>query len=123
MSMTCLHSYIPIYSKLILLNDSKHEPHFHDSMHKLQSKRLVTTSLSFQTQTGLHHLTIQVLNTRVLFIDIQCTSLTSVHYNLEHRLEIITESFSPLNLNYTTFLVKAQIRSDMTSHAMPDTVY
>ena len=121
--MTCLHSYIPIYSKLILLTDSKHEPHFHDSMHKLQSKRLVTTSLSFHTQTGLHHLTIQVLNTRVHFIDIQCTSLTSVHYNLEHRLEIITESFSPLNLNYTTFLVKAQIRSDMTSHAMPDTVY
>ena len=36
---------------------------------------------------------------------------------------IVTESFSPLNLDYTTSLVKVQIRNDMTSHAIPDTVH
>ena len=44
-----------------------------------------------------------------------------IHYNLEHGLAIITESFSPLNLNYATSLVKVQARSDMTNHAIPDT--
>ena len=35
----------------------------------------------------------------------------------------VTESFSQLNLDYTTSLVKIQIRSEATSHAIPDTVY
>ena len=47
------------------------------------------------------------------------SSLTSVHYNLEHELAIVTESFSPLNLYHTTSFVKVQIRSDATSHAIP----
>ena len=75
-------------------------------------------SVSLHTQTGLHHLTIQVWNTGAYFIDIWCTTLTSVHYNLEHGLAIITESFSPLNLNYTTSFVKVQI-SDTTGHTIP----
>ena len=36
---------------------------------------------------------------------------------------IITESFNPLDLSYTTSSVKFWIRSDMTGHAIPDTVY
>ena len=35
-------------------------------------------------------------NTRVWFLNIWYTSLTSVHSNLEHSLAILTESFSPL---------------------------
>ena len=73
--------------------------HSIDSLSKLHSKRPVTISASLHTQTGLHCSTIQVLNTRD-------TSLTLVHYNLEHGLAIITESFSPLNLNHTTSFVK-----------------
>ena len=47
-------------------------------------------SVSLHTQTGLHNLTSQILNTRVHFIDIWYTSLTSVHYNLEHGLATVT---------------------------------
>ena len=79
-------------------------------------------SVSLYTQTGLHYLAIKV-QIQVCFIDISCTSLTSVHYNLEHGLAIVTESFGPLNLNYTTSFVKIQMRSDVTSHAIPYTVY
>ena len=53
-------------------------------------------SVSLHTQTGLHYLIIQVLHTRVWFLNIQYTSLTSVHSTLEHGLVILTESFSPL---------------------------
>ena len=112
MSTTCLHSYIFIYSKLTLV--------IYIYTLRIQSKRLVIMSASLRTQTGLHYLTIQVLNTKVCFIDIWYTSLTSVHYNLEHRLVNITKSFSPLNLNYTTSLVKVWIRSDAKSHAISD---
>ena len=42
---------------------------------------------------------------------------------LEHGLVSVIESFSPLNQDYTTSFVKVRNRSDMTSHAMPDTVY
>ena len=80
-------------------------------------------SVSLHTQVGLHCLTIQVLNTRVSFIDIWYTSLTSVCYNLEHGLAIITESFSPLNLDYTTSFVKVQTRSHVVSHTIPDIFY
>ena len=59
-------------------------------------QRLVTMSVSLCTQTGLCHLTIQVLNITVYFLNILYTSLTSVHSNLEHGLAILTESFSPL---------------------------
>ena len=81
-------------------------------------QRLVTISVSWHTQTRLDNLTIQVLNTRVYFIDIWYTSFTSVHYNLEHGLVIATESFSPLNLYHVTSFVKVQIRSDMTSQTI-----
>ena len=46
-------------------------------------------------------------------------SPTSVHYNLEHRLAIVTKSFSLLNLDYTTSFVKVQTRCDETNHAIP----
>ena len=102
---------------------AKHILHSNDSLYKLQSKRLVTMSVSLCTQTGLHCLTIQILNTRGCFIDISYTSLTSVHYNLEHGLAIVTEIFSPLNLNHTTSFVKVWIKSDVTIHVIPDTVH
>ena len=51
------------------------------------------------------------------------SNLITVHYNLEYGLAIVTESFSPLDLNYTTSFVEVQTRSDVTSHAIPDTVY
>ena len=81
-----MHPLIPI--KYILFTNSKHELYPIDFMYKLQSKRL---SASLCTQTGLPYLTIQVLNTRVHFIDISYTSLTSVHYNLKHGLVIVRE--------------------------------
>ena len=84
---------------------------------------MVTTSASLCTQTGLHCLTIQVLNTRVCFIDIWYTPLTSVHYNLKHGLATLTESFSLLNLKQITSLVKVWIRSDVTNHTIPNTVH
>ena len=90
-------------------------------MHKLQSKRPVMMSVSLYTQTGLHGLIIQVLNARVYYI--WYTSLTSIHYNLEQGLAIVIESFNPLDLSYTTSSVKVWIRSDVTGHAIPDTVY
>ena len=96
---------------------------FLDTRYKLQSKRLVTMSESLCTQTGLHCLTIQVLNTRVYFIYIWCTSLTSIHNNLDHGLTIVTKSFSSLDLDYTTSFVKIQTRSDAISHTILDNVY
>ena len=114
-----LYTYISHLFDLILVTDSKYVLHSLDSLYNLQSKRLVTISVSLHTQTGLCHLTIQALHPRVWFLDIWYTSLTSVHYNLEYGLAIVTESFSPLDLDYTTSLVKVQIRSDRTSHAIP----
>ena len=61
---------------------------------------------SLCTQTGLHNHTIQVLNIRVYFIDIWDTSQTSLHYDLEFGLAIVTESFSPINLDHPTSFVK-----------------
>ena len=63
---------------------------------QFMNTRLVKMSASLHTQTVLHCLIIQVLNTRVWFINIRYISLTSVHSNLEHGLAILTESFSPL---------------------------
>ena len=113
---------LTLWYALYLLR-SKHIVYFLHSRYKLQSKRLVTVLVSLHTQTRLHNLTIQVLITRVCFIDIWYSSLTSIHYNFKLGLVIITKRFSPLNLNYTTSFVKAQIRSDVPSHAIPDTVY
>ena len=62
----------------------------------ISSQRLVTMSVSLHTRTVLRCLTIQVLHTRVWFLNIQYTSLTSVHSNSEHGLAILTASFSPL---------------------------
>ena len=84
-------------------------------------QRLVTMSVSLHTQTGWPNLTSQILNTWVHFIDIWYTSLTSVHYNLEHELAIVTESFS--NLSYTTSFANIWIRCDATRQAVPDIVY
>ena len=42
----------------------------------------------------------------------QYASLTSVHYNSEHGLVIVMESFSPLYLDYITSFVKVQARCD-----------
>ena len=50
-------------------------------------------SASLHTQTGLHCLILQVLNTKSLLLNVP---LTSVRNNLEHGLVSLTESFSPL---------------------------
>ena len=94
MSMTCLHSHISIYSNLTLIPSTL--SHFCWLHAQFMNTRLVTMSVSLHTQTGLHCLVIQVLNTRVWFLNIRYTSPTSVHNNLEHGLAILTESFSPL---------------------------
>ena len=61
------------------------------------SQRLVTMSASLRTQTGLHCLILQVLNTKSLFPKLLDTiPFTSVRNNLEHGLVTLTESFSPL---------------------------
>ena len=95
-----LPSHTFIYSNLMLCNKSKIQVS-HKSItlnHSLSnliisSQRLITISVSLHTRTVLSCLIIQVLNTRVWFLNV---SLTSVHSNLEHRLAILTESFSPL---------------------------
>ena len=56
-------------------------------------------------------------------VHISYASLTTVYNNLKHQLTIVTESFSPLNLNYTTSFVKVQTRSDVASHVISDSVY
>ena len=58
---------------------------------QITEQRPLTMSVSLHTQTGLHWVTIQVLNTRVWFLDIWYISLTSVHYTLEHRLAIVID--------------------------------
>ena len=63
---------------------------------QFMNTRLVMMSVSLCTQTELHCHIIQVLNTRVWFLNIWYTSLTPVHSNLEHQFTILTESFSPL---------------------------
>ena len=69
---------------------------FHLLYAQVKITSLVMMSVSLHAQTVLHCLIIQVLNTRVLFLNIQYTSLTAVHSILEHGLAILTESFSPL---------------------------
>ena len=80
-------------------------------------------SASLHTQTVLPNLTSQISNTQVWFLELWYTSFTSVHYNLEYGLVIVTESFSPVNLDHTTSFLKVWIRSDMTSHAIPNTIF
>ena len=73
-----LHSHTSIYSQLTP---------------DIQSKGLVTMSASLHTQNGWPNPTSQILNIRVHFIDIWYTSLSSIHYNLEHELAIVTENW------------------------------
>ena len=92
----CIHSLlgVSIYSKLILFQI--HVSHFCWLEVQVMNTRLVMMSVNLCTQTGLHCLIIQVLHTRVWFLNIWYTSLTSIHSNLEHGLAILTERFTPL---------------------------
>ena len=100
--------FIPKWNYLMSFNDSNDSKiciTFNLLLVWITESRLVTMSVSLCTQTVLRHLTIQVLNTRVWFLNIWYTSLTSVHSKLEHGLTISTESFNPLrsephNLTY-----------------------
>ena len=67
----------------------------------------LTLCMNYQTKTGnnvskfthsncITPSIIQVLNTRVWFLNIWYISLTLLHSNLEHGLANLTESFSPL---------------------------
>ena len=94
-SMTCLHFHILISSKYDI---PKYILCFRWLYAQFMNTRLVMMSVSLHTQTVLHCLIIQVLYTRVWFLNVQHTSLISVHTNLEHGLAILTESFSPLKL-------------------------
>ena len=64
MSMNCLHSYIPIYSNWYYLMIPNTGITFEWLFNQFANSepRLVTMSMSLHTETGLHHLTIQVLN-------------------------------------------------------------
>ena len=99
----------------------KHILHSIDSLYNLQSKSLVTTEFMHSNWITLSYYSSP--KHKSLLHRFWCASLTSVHNNLEHGLAIVTESFSPLDLDYTTSFVKFQIRSDMTSHAILDNVY
>ena len=70
--MTGFPSHTFIYSKLMLCNKSKNTGvTLNNSLGKtitiISSQRLVTTSASLRTQTGLHYLILQVLNIKSLF--------------------------------------------------------
>ena len=65
-------------------------------------------SVSLHTPTELYDLIIQVLNTRVHFTDIDTL-----------RSWVVTESSSPLDLDYMASFVKVQTRSDETSRLFP----
>ena len=68
-SMTCLHFHALIYSKYDIV---KRFPHTYVTLNNslsntiIPSQRLVTTSASLRTQTGLCHLILQVLNIKSL---------------------------------------------------------
>ena len=74
---------------------------------------LLTRCTIHEYKAGLHYLIIQVLHTRVWFLNIRYTSLTSVHSNLEHGLAILQRALVHSNLNYTTSLVEVQSRSPL----------
>ena len=119
---TLVYTNTPIYSRLILFANSKHVLHFLDSLYNYSVK----SDNNVSKFTHSNWITLSYYSSpkhKILIPSSQYTYSTPVHYNLEHGLEIITESFSPLNLNYTTSLVKVWIRSDTTSHTIPDAVY
>ena len=82
--------------------------HFLDSIYKLQSKRLATLEQSVGPQSELHNFTDSSPKCRVNFnrytIQFPDFSNTSYH-NLEHRLTIMLDNFSPLS-NSTSVLLK-----------------
>ena len=62
-------------------------------------------------------------NTRVWFLNIWYTSLTSVHSNLEHGLAILTKTFSPLRSvlhNLSCWSPKQKFTSIDTQYHFPD---
>ena len=67
------------------------------------------------------------LNVLALLYLAYLPKLNNERYNFLWRLwrflAIVTESFSPIKLNYTTYFVKVRIRSEVTSHTIPDAVY
>ena len=95
----CIHGLFGVneYQRLVYTHTFPFIPKYVLCFHWLyalfMNTRLVTMSVSLCTQTVLHCLIIQVLNTWVWFLN---ASLTSVHSNLECGLAILTESFSPL---------------------------
>ena len=80
------------------------------------SQRLVTTSASLRTQTGLHSLILQVLNTGVCFLNV---SLSSVCNNLEHGLATSTESPSPLKSELHNPPCRSPKQKCVLSHTIP----
>ena len=118
-STTCLHSYIPIYSKLMLLNNF--------TIHVAHWITPYSTYL-FRVKTGnnvsefIHSKCIMLSyysspkHKRVCFLDIW---YTSVHINLEHGLAILTESFSPLRSILHNLPCWNPKQKCVTSHAIP----
>ena len=102
MSMNVNNLFVLTHFHLFLINSG-----YTHCKYKAKTGNIV----SEYTHSNLHT---QILLFKCHFIDIWYTFLTSVHYNLEHGLAIVTESFSPLNLDHTTSFVKVWIRS----HAM-----
>ena len=75
--------------------------------------------MSLCSQTGLHCLIIQILNTRVCFLNVWYTSLTSVNSNLEHGLVTLTETFSPLESELHNHLCGHPNEKCTLTHTIP----
>ena len=61
----------------------------------------------------------QVTNTRVCFLNVWFTSLTSVHGNLEHGLAALTESFCPLESELHNHFHRHPNEKCMHSYVVP----
>ena len=117
-SMTCLHFHTFIYSKYDIPKWFHIKVLHWITLEQLTNSesRLVTMPASLHTQTRQPNLSVQVLNTRVNFLNV---SLTSVHSNSEHGLAILTESFSPLRSVLHNLSCWSPKQKCMTSHAIP----
>ena len=96
MSMTCLHSYISIYSNLILINDSN------DSTISITFPLTLCTIHEYKTGndvsefTHSNWITLSYYSSPTHKSPIPKYLIHFFHCNLEHELAILTESFSPL---------------------------
>ena len=73
-----------------------HTDNFHLTPCMIYRAKTGNTVNEFTHSNWITLSTIQVLNTRAYFLNVDTLLFTSVHSNLEHGFVILTESFSPL---------------------------